>query len=550
MKKIPNLLLVLVLLTVSIGLDTDLSVASDDLCVIQEGKVICTADQKVYDSKRICLRRCVPGQSGVSPPAIPPRQPVPGSCIDADGDLHGRNCNAGPDCNDSERLLTDNCNVCGNRVAEASNSEECDWGNDNGKWVVETSGKCSDGTNAYVQWKCHNNCKLERFTPQCSTGTTTPPSTEPGRVECLISGGNAICSSGNPQREFNSRRLCLRRCVPGQVPAGTDGDSGGEKKPDLRVPYSASSEYPDLQVTLIPPETAVLYDHYNVTVRVSNTGGRRADRTFRTFVIFGRDRATHGEQGARNMVVHWLDPGRAVEQKFERYSTTLGSLEYEAHVDADNVIDEINEKNNDATAQMTILEFGALLTTQQAVLVPYQDNRFRVSAVIKNEGNTRLSRQARVTALINQSFGNSQKTVCSGEGFMKIALQPGKSARSVIYLKKTGSQQSCVLQKGDYTLSLFVGADRFVKHFGFGADPANPALVCPALDDVTPYGFAAKPVGFRSVIDLYCDLNGVLSPQKNVKSPCVNSFECKTNLCAAGICVNEARLNDALSKIS
>ena len=364
---------------------------------------------------------------------------------------------------------------------------------------------------------------------------------------CENINGKAICKSGNPQREFGDWIACLIHCVPGQA-TGTI----------TIVPYPPSSQDPDLRVEIIVPSISSLYDHYNVTVRISNTGNKRAEHTFRTFVIFDTDRAVHGEQGAKSIIVNGLGPGRVVEQKFERYSTSSGNLEYVAHVDADNVIREKNEKNNKATARMTILGYstrptGIGLITQQATPVPDEGNEFRISAVIKNEGNVNSLRQIRVRGFINQSGRNSKNQVCFGERIINSALSPGNSRRSVIFLKKTGSLQSCVLEKGNYTLSILVGTHNFVRHFGFGADPANPSLVCPVLDDVSPYGFVAKPVGFRRsypLYDLYCDLDGVLSQQKNLRSPCVNSFECKTGVCAAGMCMNSATLNYAISRIT
>ena len=364
---------------------------------------------------------------------------------------------------------------------------------------------------------------------------------------CENINGKAICKSGNPQREFGDWVACLIHCVPGQA-TGTI----------TIVPYPPSSQDPDLRVEIIVPSISSLYDHYNVTVRISNTGNKRAEHTFRTFVIFDTDRAVHGEQGAKSIIVNGLGPGRVVEQKFERYSTSSGNLEYVAHVDADNVIREKNEKNNKATARMTILGYstsptGISLITQQALPVPDEGNEFRISAVIKNEGNVNSLRPIRVRGFINRSGRNSQNSVCFGERIIDSSLSSGNSRRSVIFLKKTGSLQSCVLEKGNYTLSILVGTHNFVRHFGFGADPANPSLVCPAINDVSPYGFVAKPVSFRRsypLYDLYCDLDGVLSQQKNLRSPCVNSFECKTGVCAAGMCMNTATLNYAISRIT
>ena len=709
MKKSPTLLSVLLILSALFSIFYGASVASAELCPIQEGRAVCTLDQKTYDNKRECLRNCVSDQTGETPVASPPDQPEPGSCIDADGDLHGENCDAGSDCNDSESSLTDDCNVCGNGVAEASNNEECDEGDDNGKWIGDVSRTCSDGSKVDGQSRCTENCRFERTFQSCPDGTQGSTATRPQPIECNIVDGKAICESGNPRREFSSRRACLRECVSGEV-EGTTGSEGNEpEKADLiveiirapdevitgngyriiarvrnagrngtlessrsgspfrvilqlvdagnsrtrfflgerlvarldpgrrsdltfvwndvpeltgrryrfeavvdtqdkidesdegnnvhSIPVTVREREPgnsvtteslcveesgraicttgnpksdfgsdsreclrrcrpeplaegiDLIVDVILPDKAVIYESYNLTVRVTNIGSQRAYRDFRTFVVH-KSPAWQNPRYANETVIRGLGPDKTVEIKFPRYSTTPSILEYTAHVDADNYIDEANEENNNDTARMQIVTLAADLVTTNAVPVPSENNEFRVSTTIKNQGNVRLSRHAEVRAVINSSGESIPRTLCAGASIMRSALQPGKSGRSVTYLRKTANGRDCLLGKGKYTLVVTVGEDKYTKDFSFGADPETSALVCPALDDVSPYGFAAKPVGFRSVPDLYCDLTGVLSQQKNIRSPCDNSFECKSNLCAAGVCVNEARLNEALAAIS
>ncbi len=66
-----------------------------------------------------------------------------GECIDADGDQHGEGCENGPDCNDNEASLQDNCDECGNGVLEVRAGESCDDGNQ------------ADGDG------CSSNCRVE-----------------------------------------------------------------------------------------------------------------------------------------------------------------------------------------------------------------------------------------------------------------------------------------------------------------------------------------------------------------------------------------------------
>ena len=189
------------------------------------------------------------------------------------------------------------------------------------------------------------------------------------------------------------------------------------------------------------------------------------------------------------------------------------------------------------------------LVTEAAWPHPYEKNRFNAHLVIKNQGD-RTTRESKLSIFINSSDGWRTQTVCSGESDIH-PIQPGRSILTTRNLRKAKSSRDCILDRGNYILAVLVGNHVFTRDFSFGTDSENPSLVCPILDSDSPYPYSlvSKHVGFRTYPELYCDLTGVLSQQKPVKSECVNSFECRSNLCAAGVCVTERQLNLALAQI-
>ena len=561
MKKSPVIVIVLVVSVALFTLISGASPASGNLCPIRDGEVVCTSDEKTYDSKRECLRECAPGQTG-EPPVSPPDT---GSCIDADGDFHGENCDAGPDCNDSEHSLTDNCNVCGNNVVEASNNEKCDRGNDNGKWR-DVSIKCSDGSTVSGNSRCTDNCRLENPTESCPEGTQASTDTETRQTECNISGGKVICSSGNPRREFISRRDCLRECVPGQSEETSGGlcvEEDGRVKCTtenpradfgsdfdeclLRCKPEAYREGPDLQVKIIIPDYVFQNSPYELKVVISNRGDEAVDKRFFTNVSF-KDATGRTQRDTKKITITGLGPREEYVKTFSRVPTTLGILEHLAHVDVHDSVKETNENNNKDNARMTIRRNVALVTTA-AWPHPHENNIFSADLVIENRGNT-LTQDSKIRVFINQSHASSStKTVCSGEHDLG-PVQPGDSRTVSPRLKKRSQRNpDCILFRGtNYTLAVLVEDDLYTRNFGFGTDPENPVLVCPVLNPDNAYSLVSKPVGVRTSPDLYCDLKGVLWQQKPIKNECVNSFECRSNICAAGVCVDEEMLNLALEK--
>ena len=246
--------------------------------------------------------------------------------------------------------------------------------------------------------------------------------------------------------------LCIRKCYP-------------------QLPLRGS----DLKAEIILPEEAFQYSKYSVKVKVSNIGQERFDEPFRTVLYHKYDLSDSIRGEIKEFTTSGLAPGRSVQEIFEVEPNWNGYIKYFAHTDADELIIETNESNNHDSAEMTVLPFGPNLITETASPVPYENNQFRVSAKIKNNGKISARTVSEVSAYIAESLSGSKGTViCSGKETKNSLLYAGDSSRAVIQLTKTEGNGNCILERGNYVLEVKVGTDVYLKTFSFGVDRENP----------------------------------------------------------------------------
>ncbi len=253
-------------------------------------------------------------------------------------------------------------------------------------------------------------------------------------------------------------------------------------------------------------------------------------------------------------------------QKAELVSTwkvpeTLQAGEYEllAIADTQSVITEMKEDNNEHRKPVTIKEGGGgNLAVEKVEAVPRAGNVFDVKATVKNDGRKRVyigdKQQAtesgvgvitfvRVDAVIKK--GGS--VVCSGNGFIYDSLEAGASVDVQVYIKK-GSGQCALERKNNYAIEVAVDSNGIIEaskddnegkaYYAFGFDSA---LKCP--------GTVGKdiPFGFRQG-NTYCE-DGKLVAQKSGGQSCSNSFECLSNVCAAGECIESSAFKKLLCSL-
>lgn len=99
--------------------------------------------------------------------------------------------------------------------------------------------------------------------------------------------------------------------------------------------------------------------------------------------------------------------------------------------------------------------------------------------------------------------------------------------------------------EGDAQTTLFVQPDRVEAHLEHGDRLGR----CPPIDD-TPECMGCQEdnlcydIGTRvrqEGTSMYCDLSKQLEPQKAVGAVCENNFECRTNQCSSGTCIDLQR---------
>jgi len=180
---------------------------------------------------------CSDKKVGYSDTVIGNECEAPRPCEDLDGDLHGQNCALGPDCDDNEPLLQDNCNECGNRVVEPGAGEKCEIGQEKeGTCYADVNFCNGDRTDT-----CRSDCKAW-VAGSCSGGKSceTPPTDrcDNNNENVLVRYSGGICGGG--QCEFNEDRInCDYGCDKEKSECKPEPlvDDGGDEKgaPDLEI---------------------------------------------------------------------------------------------------------------------------------------------------------------------------------------------------------------------------------------------------------------------------------------------------------------------------
>ncbi|MBI2137505.1 hypothetical protein HYU12_03230 [Candidatus Woesearchaeota archaeon] len=138
-----------------------------------------------------------------------------------------------------------------------------------------------------------------------------------------------------------------------------------------------------------------------------------------------------------------------------------------------------------------------------------------------------------------------EDVVCSDDGAAgNHPIGAGNELALTVPLVTPGNQNPCSLENGAYNLVVkaVLSSDRLDVDrsndavripFQFGSGSGS----CPG----------DAPVGFRTSDGVYCDSSKVFSVQKLPLASCTNSFECLGNLCLGGVCAATCTLRNGVT---
>ena len=584
--------------------------ATTEQCAIEGGKAICIEDGRrtEYSSRITCREKCGK-QIGAREGAGQTGTAVT-TCTDNDGDGFWEGCEQGPDCNDAKEELTNNCNVCGNAVVEKSSKEECDMGEENNLWRSDVSKICSSGTVVHGQSRCTTECKLERKFPDCPEGEggmiEEVEVVEVKEELCRLdrSRGKVVCTLD--EKEFSSRIRCKEKCVPElieviEVGEGVDVGKEAQEKADLIVRITEA------------PDEMIRGNFYRVKVRVTNRGGAstlasRFDKTetpaFSTglqlvnegrnfrIMLGGKREITnlnHGESKTRTFGFRVPETVSLRDYKFEVFTDSEGGKPGEIQEsDEDNNADskdvrvrvrraaepviepemcieeEIGkvvclsatpqenygtdfdlcerECSEEVGAEGPDLEVEIVDPPGEVVTGQFHDVTVKVTNVGRERVTTSFS-----TALDFVNAEDSSQRSRVGD-FGVSLLSPGRSIEHTFErwgVPATASEQYKFEARADTENRVSGDVNRENNH------DENSVTVREGIGQPQSCfgeGREVHQIGTRTD-NRYCGSDGNFKVQKASKIACQNSFECRTNICAAGVCIDSTTLNNALARI-
>lgn len=147
-------------------------------------------------------------------------QPLGGDCLDTDGDGYGTNCALGPDCNDTDRSVTDQCYRCARPATDCP----CDTPGARRPCDVVTDSDLPgpDGTCRLGERVCTNGRWSRCMALDGRTRTITPPAPcgSTCNPECRVT---TVCPTSPSDLSGGSGVVIGSSPLPGYCPMGTGG---------------------------------------------------------------------------------------------------------------------------------------------------------------------------------------------------------------------------------------------------------------------------------------------------------------------------------------
>ncbi len=406
-------------------------------------------------------------------------------------------------------------NICGNGVLEKSNNEECDW-SDYYNLMKDYQKNCDDGTIVKGKYTCTESCKLAYYMPECpkneiGSGTTGSPN-----IGSFVASPATITKGGQATlnwREIKNAALCDIRADGKSMADGyvfeKDFEQGTRTvKPEQTTKYTLRCWYGEREATKQATITVT------ETAAGSGTGSQ------------GTAGGTSSGSAAKGLC--------EIKNKEDKVKVICTSGNPKS--DYDSGLGECRAKCKAEAAGTTGGTQGGGGEAANLVVDLGLGRDANVVLSISNLGKKKVSNPFAVAASIKKDG----VVLCTGEGTFSSSLDVTKSAAVVAYMKgSTGA--SCSLQEGQpYDVEGTVDSKGQIPETNENDNTKIMRLTFLAAP--SEFKCTAYTAGFRTQDGKYCDASGNAVAQKAGSQACDNSFECSSNFCAAGQCVESSVL--------
>ena len=199
-----------------------------------------------------------------------------------------------------------------------------------------------------------------------------------------------------------------------------------------------------------------------------------------------------------------------------------GDYDLVASVDTQRKINESDEQNRVLKRISIRKATSSEVVVSSASALPGNGNRWKVEAVFKNEGET--AKEVRGFIKIKARILKGSRVVCEDDHSIDGDIESGESVNRLLQFEYRGG---CFLDGGQHVLEIYLEGKQLYRR---AFDSGGGSLQCPSVD-------GRIVLGHRTEGGLYCHKSGVLKAQETNGKPCVNSYECRSNLCLSGKCV-------------